>query len=672
MIATVNTPGVAVDICAADNLVIVASNDVQGNNNGVSVFNVFAALEPRVIARVQTLDPVLKVTCSRSMIAAATGVGGLEIIDVTDPPAARLLRRLSRFELGGVTTDVVAAGGIAYVGLNTGEIVTVDLAQATVLGRVSLGSSSVDDLHIDGDYLYALAGGRLHALTPAPEDPQILHSQFTGGTEFAIGGGKAWLISDLRMSVYDVSTPTAPFRAGDFTAVRSFNGLALSGSGLAVGAAGTILQVTDDTSHNAVVFDVTDPTQLPITSEFATPGATQAVAISNGLAYLADGDVGLQVVSFAPIDTGTIAPTISLSANFSLAPAQAEEGQRLRITADVTDDVLVRNVEFYVDGQRIASDGSFPFEVNFLAPLRRNQQTVVVQARTVDTRGNATATAPIVVSLTPDTTPPSITARTPRVGGVVATADLIGAFFSEPMEQASLANGGLALFVESSPGNFAPFPGGTLSFRDGGRGAFLQFASLPEGRYQVRIAGTATDRSLTPIAGPQVWQFVRYDPGGIDSDSDGVPDFLEGILNTNPNFDQNADSDGDGLSDAGEVLLRLDPTSADSDGDGQLDGEEDADGDGLSNSRELALGTDLFNPDTDADGFVDGEEVLPTTTLSDPLDPLSTPLRAANGAVSMDNLGNFDPQSATGVPSLQNDGNFDPRSASGVVSVQNN
>jgi hypothetical protein len=82
------------------------------------------------------------------------------------------------------------------------------------------------------------------------------------------------------------------------------------------------------------------------------------------------------------------------------------------------------------------------------------------------------------------------------------------------------------------------------------------------------------------------------------------------------------DQDGDGLTDAEEVVYGTDPENPDSDNDGYLDGTEvfhgynplgpgrlDSDHDGLTDVLEAYWSTDPLNPDTDGDGYLDGEEV---------------------------------------------------------------
>jgi len=78
-----------------------------------------------------------------------------------------------------------------------------------------------------------------------------------------------------------------------------------------------------------------------------------------------------------------------------------------------------------------------------------------------------------------------------------------------------------------------------------------------------------------------------------------------------------ADYDQDGLPNELEIELGLDPTRADTDGNGVMDADEDADADGLSNGKELGLGTAPDNPDSDGDSLADGAEV--NTHQSDPL-----------------------------------------------------
>ncbi|MBO7565305.1 MAG: cellulose binding domain-containing protein [Clostridiales bacterium] len=90
-----------------------------------------------------------------------------------------------------------------------------------------------------------------------------------------------------------------------------------------------------------------------------------------------------------------------------------------------------------------------------------------------------------------------------------------------------------------------------------------------------------------------------------DSDEDGIPDYYENLLGTDPH---KVDTDEDGLPDGVEVMLGLDPISGDSNGDGIIDSQEDEDGDGLSLSQEYDLRSDPSLADSDYDDLTDGEE----------------------------------------------------------------
>jgi len=111
------------------------------------------------------------------------------------------------------------------------------------------------------------------------------------------------------------------------------------------------------------------------------------------------------------------------------------------------------------------------------------------------------------------------------------------------------------------------------------------------------------------------WPYFHRQASG-DWDNDGLPDAWEHIYGSwrytaGQNLrhpDAALDVDADELPSLWEYRLTLNPLSADSDGDGILDGDEDADGDGLTNKQEIALGTSPLDMDTDQDGYHDGLE----------------------------------------------------------------
>ena len=118
-----------------------------------------------------------------------------------------------------------------------------------------------------------------------------------------------------------------------------------------------------------------------------------------------------------------------------------------------------------------------------------------------------------------------------------------------------------------------------------------------------------------------------------DTDGDGLFDFQEESLGTNPNL---VDTDSDLLSDGEEInIYNTDPLDGDSDSDGVGDGAEilqfgtdpndaDSDDDGLDDLIESlpqgvgGTGTSPIDPDSDDDGINDGEEI--NTYGTDPLD----------------------------------------------------
>ena len=87
----------------------------------------------------------------------------------------------------------------------------------------------------------------------------------------------------------------------------------------------------------------------------------------NGLAYVADGYSGLQVVSYRSYEIGSVPPELEVRAND--LNGSVEEGSVFFLRAIVFDDIQVKNVEFWINGQLVKTDGGFPFSLQYRVPL---------------------------------------------------------------------------------------------------------------------------------------------------------------------------------------------------------------------------------------------------------------------------------------------------------------
>ncbi len=164
--------------------------------------------------------------------------------------------------------------------------------------------------------------------------------------------------------------------------------------------------------------------------------------------------------------------------------------------------------------------------------------------------------------------------------------------------------------------------------------------------YSVQDSFSSSPMSCDPD-GDGVFEVVAASVGNMiylfgdprDSDSDGVCDYSEHLMGTDP-FESDTDSDGipdrddyhplvhemalldsddDGVDDYMEMLWGSDPLSIDTDGDGLNDSVDpnvldhelsfkDSDRDGVDDYNESLLGSNPQDSDTDGDGFKDNED----------------------------------------------------------------
>ena len=465
-------------------------------------------------------------------------------------------------------------------------------------------------LRISSGILYAGGGseGRMRSIRLDPTRMTELSAAgspvSTSILNLAAGSGLIYAAHRSGFNTFDASDPGALSLVNAVVAVQGgWRDVAVNGSGLLVGAAGV---APPPAPAELFLYDVSDPAAPQFVTELATPGAPRSVEIANGLAYVADEGSGIQVVNYLAFDTGGVPPQITLAPSFDVSGV--EEGKGVFVTANVTDDVQVRSVEFVIDDE-VFTDPGFPFEHYFVTPRRTEQASFRLRARAFDTGGNSTSTPEIIVPLTQDVTPPVVLSVVPPDGRVLSELASVAVTTNEPLDAATLGPSTFTL-SEAGPdgahGTADDVPiAGILEFRDEALTAFMSFAQgVPAGNYRARLDASVRDRAGNPIGVTTLWQIVVFGDPDDDRDGDGVPDRLEPVLGLDPDNpdtdgdgvpDGEEDFDGDGLINAFEVVLGFDPTNPDTDGDGVPDGESDTDGDGSLDRVELAQGTDPFD-----------------------------------------------------------------------------
>src|SRR5205814_1018078 len=121
-----------------------------------------------------------------------------------------------------------------------------------------------------------------------------------------------------------------------------------------------------------------------------------------------------------------------------------------------------------------------------------------LQARAIDTGGNATMSEVITVSLLPNTTAPQVTRSTPR--GYATSINSMTVAFTKTIAAASLTPAALQLFAAGADGALGTaddvlVTDATISSQDASRTAALSFANnLPFGKYRLVVSTAITDR----------------------------------------------------------------------------------------------------------------------------------------------------------------------------------
>lgn len=428
---------------------------IAAGSNGLAIVEASQFNKPTLVGQIDLPGDAVDVAVDGSLGVAAVATGSnLVLVDVSNPQQPVVVTSIAIN-----ATQVEISEGIVYVAVG-GGLRSYALRSGTLIQSLSLGSASVTGLAREGEMLYSMdSNGTLRAIDISGlimvAKGSLAMPQDGGGGGLFVGNGIAYVPAQRSIvggyATVDVSNPDnlslIANSAASPTSAAPDPYLVTNGSGLGVVAVGGGLGVPPSIN----IYDVRDPAN---TDAFVTsfPLQTQpaSVTIAGGIAYVASGTGGLQIVNYRAFDDRGITPTVTISADASLidiAPnedgIQILEGFSVPINSLVDDDVQVRSVELLVNGNVVSSSLSFPFNLASVAPILPDGVTTgefTVQARATDTGGNSTLSNVITLQIRPDNSPPLLSVFNVAMQDVDNTKPGIQILEGEPLFARFAAN----------------------------------------------------------------------------------------------------------------------------------------------------------------------------------------------------------------------------------------
>ncbi|MCH8991004.1 MAG: Ig-like domain-containing protein [Acidobacteria bacterium] len=474
---------------------------VATGSDGMSLIDTSQFDDPILLSRIALAGDNRDVAVDTSLgIAAVTGgTSGLHLVNVANTMSPALIQTVALPPLGAARVEVFE--GVAYVA-SGGNLISVDLLTGEIIQTLVLGGT-LSDVVREGTMLYTMDTGRILRAVDISDFDMLQR----GSLNMTHAGGRLFAGNDI---VY--ATAQSFFRGGFSTADVSDpdniteispsdvpntqqsprTAIAANGSGLAVlvGFVGA--------TEMADLMNVIDPAETNVfQTRFELPERPNSVFIASGIAFIADGTAGLQVVNYLGFDNQGVPPVVTLSSAIpdldpGTAGVQITEGASVPIKIEVTDAPFqVRSVDLIVNGEIVGTDVSFPFDLFAIAVSEGS--TVEVRARATDTGGNSALSNILTFELVPDTFAPTITRLTPGDGQEWAEGlSAVQVRFNEAIDAATVNAANFQL-KDSVGAVIAPL---VVALGNRDRAVLLTYPPQPPGSYSVVIdAALVTDRA---------------------------------------------------------------------------------------------------------------------------------------------------------------------------------
>lgn len=287
---------------------------------GLAIADVTQFDKPIILSQTSLPNGTATSAVANATVAVvADNAGGVVFLDISDPT-----KPVVRNKVPLPASQVVTNNGVVYALSSFGSLASFDINTATLLQSKTVTRHLPTGVARDGTSLYVLDDGGILTVidlpTPTPTVRGSITVPYAGKTIF-VGNGLTYVAARTHgtlggFSVIDVSNADAPKLIGVPNPVSAITDpgtvVAANGSGKAV------LLGTRNGIANAEldVMNLTDPTDsTALVTALPLPAQPADLVLSYGLALIAGGTAGLQVVNYLPSDnlgpppTGGIDPT---------------------------------------------------------------------------------------------------------------------------------------------------------------------------------------------------------------------------------------------------------------------------------------------------------------------------------------------------------------------------
>ncbi len=495
-------------------------------SHGLAIVNTTNIQRPVLLGQIDLAgeNNDVSIDASRGIAAVAGGSAGLHLVNVTNPSSPVLIQTIPLLD-GASRVEVF--DGLAYVASGS-ALVAIDISTGDEIQRVSLGASRLSDVAREGSVLYTLDESHRLSVVEIADAGITPRGTLVAGNangRLFVGNGIAYLSADRGFQAgfitVNVSNPAAPVLISDVdNPAIAARQIVANGSGLGIGI-GSMTIFGGATALALDVVSVADPANTGVfLTRYTLPAAPQSVTLSQGVAFVADGTAGLQIVNYRSFDDQEQAPSVSITSSVTdddpgTPGVQVIEGGSIPVNVQVTDDVQIQRVDLLVNGTVVSSDASFPFDFVGIAPaVAPGVTNAFIQVRATDTGGNESLSNVLSYGLVQDLFPPTVVATVPPDGAAIYFTRSINVRFNEPIDVSRLTAAGVHLVALGEDGAIG---GGDdvnipvrLETRSGGRELMIfPDVAFDTGGYRVTVdAAIIADRGGNALADPVVLNFT--------------------------------------------------------------------------------------------------------------------------------------------------------------------